>query len=91
VRQCASGLTAHVLNATYRNGSFTGLFCVNAEGFGTYTQGPVSGWGSVTTIRGTTFVGAFGNNLRLRGATNDTKNGLVEVAPLKAIGTFTLN
>jgi hypothetical protein len=91
VHQCASGLTAHVLNASYRNGSFTGLFCVNTEGSGTYTQGTVSGWGSVTTVRGTTIVGAFGKNLLLRGATNGTRSGFVEVAPLKAIGTFTLN
>ena len=91
VHQCASGLTPHVLNTTYPNGSFAGLFCVNARGVGTYTQGAVSGWGSVTTFWGTTFVEAFGKNLLLGGATNGTKSGIVEVAPVKAIGTFTLN
>ena len=65
---CASGLTPHVLNTTYPNGSFTGLFCVNAKGIGTYTQGTVSGSGSVTTFRGTTFVGALGKNLLLGGS-----------------------
>ena len=91
VARCASGLTPHVLNSTYPNGSFTGLFCVNARGFGTYTQGTVSGLGSVTTFWGTTFVVAFGKNLLLGGATNGTKSGFVEVAPVKAIGTFTLH
>ena len=91
VHQCASGLTPHVLNATYPSGSFTGLFCVNAKGFGTYTQGTVSGLGSVSTFWGTTFAGALGKNLLLGGAANGTRSGFVEMAPLKAIGTFTLN
>ena len=91
VALCPSGLTPHVLNSTYPNGSFTGLFCVNARGFGTYTQGTVSGLGSVTTFWGATFVVAFGKNLLLGGATNGTKSGFVEVAPVKAIGTFTLH
>ncbi len=88
---CASGLTPHVLNTTYPNGSFTGLFCVNARGFGTYTQGTVSGWGWVTKFWGATFFGAFGKHLLLGGATNGTKSGFVEVAPVQAIGTFTFN
>lgn len=91
VNQCASGLTPYVLNATYPDGSLTGLFCVNARGFGNYTQGSVSGWGWVTTFRGTTFVGALGKNLYLGGAIYSTKSGFVEVAPVKAIGTFSLN
>ena len=91
VTLCASGLTPHVLTTTYPNGSFKGLFCVNARGFGTYTQGTVSGWGSVTKFWGATFFGAFGKHLLLGGATNGTKSGFVEVAPVQAIGTFTLN
>ncbi len=91
VPPCAAGLTPHVLNATYGTSTFTGLFCVNAHGIGTYTQGTVSGIGAVFTVRGKTFVGALGKNLLLRGATNDTKSGFVEVAPVRAIGTFTLS
>jgi len=37
-----------------RQRTFTGLFCVNAKGFGTYTQGLLSGFGSVTVVKGTT-------------------------------------
>ena len=39
ISQCTAGLDAHVLTATYASGTFTGLFCVNGKGFGTYTQG----------------------------------------------------
>lgn len=39
ISQCTAGLHAHVLTATYASGTFTGLFCVNGKGFGTYTQG----------------------------------------------------
>ena len=91
---CATGLTPHVLKATYGTSTFTGLFCVNPKGIGTYTQntatGTVSGIGSVTTFRGTRLIGALGKNLLLGGSTNGTKSGFVEVAPVKAIGTFTL-
>ena len=73
---CAAGLKAHVLSTTCAKGSFTGLFCVNAKGVGTYTQGTVSGIGSVTVVKGTTFIGALGKNLALAGSTNGTKSGL---------------
>ena len=64
---CAAGLNAHVLSATYAKGTFTGLFCVNAKGVGTYTQGTVSGIGAVTVVKGTTVIGALGKNLALGG------------------------
>ena len=88
---CASGLQAHTLTASYAASTFTGLFCVNAKGVGTYTQGTVSGIGSVTTVKGTTFIAALGKKLALGGATNGTKSGFVELAPTLAIGTFTLS
>lgn len=91
VPPCGAGLTPHVLNATYATRTFTGLFCVNAKGIGTYTQGTVSGIGAVTTVKGTTLIGALGKNLLLAGRTNGTKSGFVEVAPVRAIGTFTLS
>ena len=92
---CATGLMPHILNATYGTDTFTGLFCVNAKGTGTYTQatatGTVSGFGSVTTFGRTRLIGALGKNLFLAGATNGTRSGFVEAAPLKAIGTFSLS
>ena len=88
---CAAGLTPHVLNATYGTSTFTGLFCVNAKGVGTYTQGTVSGIGAVFRVKGATVIGALGKNLLLRGVMNRTKSGFVEVAPVRAIGTFTLS
>ncbi len=42
---CASGLSLHILKASYAQSSFSGYFCVDAHGFGTYTQGTVSGSG----------------------------------------------
>jgi hypothetical protein len=88
---CAAGLTAHVLTAIYNGRTFTGLFCVNAKGVGTYTQGTVTGIGTVSTVKGTTFIGALGKDLLLAGSTNGTKSGFVELAPTLAIGTFTLS
>jgi DNA-binding beta-propeller fold protein YncE len=89
---CVAGLNAHVLTATYQAGTFTGLFCVNAKGIGTYTQGSVSGSGSVKVVRGTTVIGASGKNLALLGATNGTRSGFVEFAPAPIkLGTFTLS
>ena len=35
---CATALTPYFLSATYATGTFTGVFCVNAYGDGTYTQ-----------------------------------------------------
>ena len=92
ISPCAAGLTAHTLSATYAKGTFSGLFCVNAKGVGTYTQGTVSGTGTVTTVKGTTVIAALGKNLALAGSTNGTKSGFVELAPapVKA-GTFTLS
>jgi hypothetical protein len=91
VTLCAVGLTPHVLNATYPTGTFTGLFCVNARGVGTYAQGTASGTGVVRTLKGNTVIGALGKNLLLAGSTSGTRNGFVEVAPVHAIGTFTLS
>ncbi len=89
---CTAGLHPHVLNARYARGNFTGLFCVNVKGFGTYTQESVSGSGSVTTMGRTTVIGALGKNLALFGSTNGTKSAFVELAPAPVkLGTFTLS
>jgi hypothetical protein len=92
VAACTAGLHPHVLSATYAKGTFTGLFCVNAKGFGTYTQGSVSGFGSVTTMGRTTVIGALGKNLALFGSTNRTKSAFVELAPTPIkVGTVALS
>jgi hypothetical protein len=89
---CATGLHPYVLSASYSQSTFTGLFCVNANGVGTYTQGLLSGIGSVTTVKGTTVIAALGKNLVLAGSTNGTKGTLVELAPAPIkLGTFTLS
>ena len=88
---CAAGLTAHVLTATYHTGTFSGLFCVNAKGVGTYSQGAVSGFGAVIRVKATTIIGALGKNLFLLGATNGTTSSFGELAPVPSHGTFTLS
>jgi hypothetical protein len=89
---CVVGLKPQVLTATYGTSTFSGLFCVNPKnGVGTYTQGSVSGVGAITTVKGTTVIGAVGKGLALAGATNGTKSAFVEVAPVLAVGTFTLS
>jgi uncharacterized repeat protein (TIGR02543 family) len=88
---CAAGLHSHVLTAAYGNSTFTGLFCVNGTGIGTYTQGAVSGIGTITVVKGTTVVAALGKNLALAGSTNGTKSSFVELAPAPIkLGTFTI-
>ena len=88
---CASGLTAHVLSASYPTGTFTGLFCVNARGSAPTPRGACRGSARSFTVKGMTTIEALGKSLALAGATNGTKNGFVELAPVQAIGTFTLN
>jgi uncharacterized repeat protein (TIGR02543 family) len=89
---CAARLSPHVLHATYATGTFTGLFCVNGKGVGTYIQGAVSGIGAVTVVKGTTVIAALGKNLLLLGATNGTISKFAEPAPSpNRNGTFTLS
>src|ERR1019366_1150720 len=85
----ASASNASIASASHSD-TITGLFCVNTKGVGTYTQGTVSGIGTVRTVKGTTFIGALGKDLALAGSTNGTKSGFVELAPTLAIGTSTL-
>jgi len=92
VPSCAAGLHPHVLSATYAGRTFTGLFCVNAKGFGTYTQGIPTGFGWVTVVTDTTAIAALGKNLFLAGSTNGAKSSFVELAPVPIKrGTFTLS
>jgi hypothetical protein len=89
---CGAGLTTHVLSATSRTGSFTGVFCVNVFGSGTYTQGAVHGTGTITSSGGVTHISAFGTNLALIGQKTTTTSTFTETAPPPAkAGTFTLS
>jgi len=51
----------------------------------------VSGIDAVTTVKGTTIIGALGKNLVLLGSTNSKQSGFIELAPVPSIGTFTLS
>ena len=89
---CAAGLTPYFLSATSHTGNFTGIFCVNTFGTGTYTQsGGAHGSGTVTSSSGVTHITAFGTNLALLGQKTTTSSTFTETAPapMKA-GTFTL-
>jgi hypothetical protein len=88
---CSPALTTIALSATARTGDFTGVFCVNAAGSGTYLQGTVHGTGTVTSAHGVTAVSAFGPDLALLGQKTTTTSAFTETAPapMKA-GTFTL-
>lgn len=87
----------HVLDATYGGGTFTGVFCLNANGIGTYRQysgttETASGTGEVLTSGGTTVVAASGPGLALLGEETATSSTFTETAPapMKS-GTFTLS
>jgi len=100
---CASG-TAHFLVATSHTGNFTGLFCVNANGDGTYTQrsvGPpvvqtLKGTGHIRMNQGVTTIqaaGATAKNFSLVGTTNGTASSFRETGSglTTKTGTFTLS
>ncbi|HXQ62621.1 MAG TPA: hypothetical protein VN796_09825 [Acidimicrobiales bacterium] len=89
---CATGLTPYFLTASSRTGNFTGFFCVNGSGTGTYRQvGGPTGTGTVITSGGTTRITGFGTNLALLGEENGSFSTFRETAPSPAkAGTFTL-
>ncbi len=105
VPTCAAGLTAHLLNATYATGTFTGLFCVNANGDGTYTQyspglpateQTLTGTGHIRKNQGTTSIQAYMpafRNLNLVGSINGTVSSFGESGSgfPHLSGTFTLS
>jgi len=88
-RPCGT-LTPYVLSATYATGSFTGLFCVNANGDGTYTQyspglpvnqQTLTGTGHIRMNQGVTSIQAHMpkfQNLNLVGTTNGTTSSFGE-------------
>ncbi len=88
---CGS-LTAYFLSATYAGGSFTGLFCVNAAGTGTYAQnGGTAVTAKVLSSGATTAVSASGTGLVLLGQKTGTSGTFTETAPAPMkTGTFTL-
>ena len=74
-------------------GSFTGLFCVNGSGTGTYSQsGGTSVTGTVRVSGGTTRISASGKDLALLGEKTSTYSTFTETAPapMKS-GPFTLS
>ena len=88
---CGTGFHPHVLTATYATGTFTGLFCVNGNGTGTYKQGAVPGMGRVFVLQGVTVAAAYGTQVRLLGATKGTWSRFTELAPVPIkTGTFQL-
>jgi uncharacterized repeat protein (TIGR01451 family) len=99
-KPCGAGLTEHVLTASSRTGNFTGIFCVNAAGTGTYTQysvGPTAtqtgtGTATVKFSGGTTWISASGKNLALLGEKTTAFSTFTETAPAPMkTGTFTLS
>jgi hypothetical protein len=89
---CAVGLTPYFIQATSHTGNFTGFFCVNTAGTGTYAQnGGPHGTGTVTSSGGVTRVTGFGTNLALIGQKTSTTSTFTETAPAPVkSGTFTL-
>jgi hypothetical protein len=90
VTGCPTGDTAHLLTATTNVGTIYGLFCVNSTGFGTYQQGSAAGFGVVVVRSNSTAIGAIGPNLALLGAITSSFSPFVELAPVRAQGTFVL-
>ena len=90
---CAAGQTFHFLTATVKapGTDFTGYFCVNAAGSGTYVQGGAHGTGMILTSGSATYMAASGTGLALLGQKSPTIDTFTETAPLPMkTGTFTL-
>jgi hypothetical protein len=95
---CGTALSPYFLTATYATGTFTGLFCVNAAGTGTYTQYSVpagtqtaTGTGTVKVVGRTTAIAASGTGLALLGELTASSSTFTETAPAPMkTGTFTL-
>jgi hypothetical protein len=100
---CPSG-TPHYLTATSGPATFFGLFCVNANGDGTYTQyapgfpvtQTLAGSGHIRVNHGVISIQASGpttKNFSLVGSTNGTASSFAEMASgfPTATGTFTLS
>ena len=88
---CSVGLTAHVLAASTNTGPIAGLFCVNAQGIGTYTQDGRIAPGRIIKVGNILWFQADGNNLRNSGHLN-TANGassFVQTKPISATGKVT--
>ena len=70
VSPCTAGQTFHFLTATVKapGTNFTGYFCVNAAGSGTYVQsGGAHGTGMILTSGSATWISASGSGLALLG------------------------
>jgi hypothetical protein len=65
---------------------------LNGKGYGSYTQGGVSGFAHVYHVNGYTIVVAVGAQVRLLGVTKGTYSKITEVLPkpVKA-GTFSMS
>ena len=88
---CSTGLTAHVLSASTNAGPITGVFCVNAQGIGTYTQDGRIAPAQIIKVGTILWFQANGNNLRNSGYLN-TANGassFVQTKPVAATGKVT--
>jgi len=88
---CSNGLTPHVLVAATSAGPITGLFCVNAQGIGTYTQDGRIAPAQIIKVGNILWFQADGNNLRNSGYLN-TANGassFVQTKPIPATGKVT--
>jgi hypothetical protein len=82
----------YFLSAVSSAGNFTGIFCVNASGTGTYAQsGGAIGTGTVSISGATTWIAASGKSLALLGQKTTTFSTFTETAPapMKS-GTFAL-
>ncbi len=100
---CPSG-TPHYLTATYGSATFFGLFCVNANGDGSYTQfapgfpvtQTLTGTGHIRVNQGVTSIQASGSTSKsfsLVGTTNGTTSSFSETTSglPNATGTFTVS
>ena len=89
--QCAAGLIAHLLSASTNAGPVTGLFCVNLQGIGTYTQDGRIAPAQIIKAGNILWFQANGNNLRNSGYLNTTNgaSSFVQTKPTSASGKVT--
>ena len=82
--QCGPGMTAHYSSGFTGSGYDSGVWCMNAQGIGTYTQDGRIAPGRIIKVGNILWFQADGNNLRNSGYLN-TANGASSFVQTKSI------
>ena len=85
---CTNGFAQHLLVAkTVSVGQISGVFCLNPQGIGTYTQNGLVAPGQIITAGAMRWFSATGNTLRNSGYVNGAASSFAQTKPVAASGS----